>query len=470
MPVPRSKEAMTHPKIKSTIAASAIALPLLLDCGGAVALEPIELLGKHVFFDEKLSIPSNKQACASCHAPARGWVLPDSEINRTTVVAPGAAPHALGSIKPPANAYASFSPPFKFSPAPFVVPWQGGTFWDGRAEGCGATTGSCPVAPSGGQVSETIMKSDLPPSKQAQYVKYLGPVADQALNPFPNDVEQNIREKNVCQSVKTAKYKDLYKQAFGETIDCQPNPKFNPAYRTSFKRIAVALSAWQSSVDVNSFSSKRDRALADDPDHKFPLQGLTDEENVGHDLFYGIKSALNPSGKSGSCSACHNGVRQGQPADPSGEAPQQIYTDSRYHNIGVPFNREIPGVVKGEKAGLKAHVPNEVAGLFKTSTVRNAAKGVSADFTKAFTHNGWFKSLESLVHFYNTRDVKVKCETIGIVDATEKEALANNCWPKSEFPNPAAFIIGNNGLTPEEEKAIVAYIKTLTDSHTPTAP
>ena len=43
-----------------------------------------------------------------------------------------------------------------------------------------------PVAPSGGQVSETIMKSDLPPSKQAQYVKYLGPVADQALNPFPN--------------------------------------------------------------------------------------------------------------------------------------------------------------------------------------------------------------------------------------------------------------------------------------------
>ena len=158
---------MAHPRIKSTVVASAVALPLLLDCGEAVALDPIELLGKHVFFDEKLSIPSNKQACASCHDPARGWVLPDSEINRTTVVAPGAAPHALGSIKPPSNSYATFSPPFKFSPAPFMPPWVGGTFWDGRAEGCGATTGSCPAAPAGGQVSETIFKSDLPLSKQA---------------------------------------------------------------------------------------------------------------------------------------------------------------------------------------------------------------------------------------------------------------------------------------------------------------
>jgi cytochrome c peroxidase len=462
---------MAQSKIKSALAASALALPFLLVCGEAFALEPIELLGKHVFFDEKLSIPSNKQACASCHAPARGWVLPDSKINRTTVVAPGAAPHALGSIKPPNNSYSTFSPSFKFSPAQFVPPWLGGTFWDGRAEGCGAApTGSCPVAPAGGQVSETIFKSDLPPSKQAQYLKYLGPVADQALNPFPNDVEQNIREKNVCQNVKTAKYKDLYQKAFGEAIDCQPNPKSNPAYRTSFKRIAVALSAWQSSTDVNSFSSKRDKALAADDNRKFPLVGFTVEENTGHDLFYGITTPLNPLGKSGGCSACHNGVRQGQPADPTGEAPQQIYSDFRYHNIGTPFNREIPGVAKGEKVGLTSHVPGEAKGQFKTPPVRNAAKGVSADFTKAFTHNGWFKSLESLVHFYNTRDAKKECGALGIVDATEKEALANDCWPKSEFPNPAAFIIGNNGLTTEQEKAIVAYIKTLSDSHTPAAP
>jgi cytochrome c peroxidase len=67
---------MAHPRLKSVIATSTVALPLLLNCGEAVALETIELFGKHIFFDEKLSTPRNKQACASCHDPARGWVLP----------------------------------------------------------------------------------------------------------------------------------------------------------------------------------------------------------------------------------------------------------------------------------------------------------------------------------------------------------------------------------------------------------
>ena len=42
----------------------------------AGALTAIEELGKNVFFDTNLSRPRGKQACASCHDPARGWVLP----------------------------------------------------------------------------------------------------------------------------------------------------------------------------------------------------------------------------------------------------------------------------------------------------------------------------------------------------------------------------------------------------------
>ena len=327
-----------------------------------------------------------------------------------------------------------------------------------------------------GAVSETITLSDLPLSKQADYEGYLGPTADQALNPFPNDVEQNIREKNACQRVKTAKYKHLYEQAFGEAIDCRPNPTDNPAYKTSFKRLAVALAAWQASEDVNSFSAKRDKALDEDDDGKFPLDDFADQENFGHDLFYGRNdSGQNTGGPGGRpkqarCNACHNGVPQGQDPDPTGEAPQQLYTDFRYHHIGVPFNRQIPGVAKGENTGLAAHVTNVERGEFKTPTLRNVAKGLSVNFKKAYTHNGWFKSLESLVHFYNTRDILVKCETLGITDATEKEALQNNCWPAPEFPNPAGFVIGNLTLTPEEEAALVAYLKTLADQHTPTTP
>src|SRR3954454_337800 len=294
---------MVNPSLKPLVVALITATPFCLWSIGVSALEPIEALGKNIFFDDTLSIPSNKQACASCHDPAKGWILPNSAINSSTVIAPGAKPHAMGNVKPPSNAYASFSPPFHFQNfGPSLPPWQGGNFWDGRAEGCGANpASSCPAARPAGAVSETIRPSSLPAAKRADYAAYLGPTADQALNPFPNDVEQNIREKNVCQRVKTAKYKDLYQQAYGEAIDCSPNPKANPAYRTSFKRIAVAISAWQSSIDVNSFSSKRDKALADDPDHKFPLRGLTNEENLGHDLFYGIKSALNPLGHDGTC-------------------------------------------------------------------------------------------------------------------------------------------------------------------------
>jgi cytochrome c peroxidase len=153
------------------------------------------------------------------------------------------------------------------------------------------------------------------------FVPDLGPLADQALNPFPKGVEQNAGEKKVCQQVKTAKYKDLYDEAYGEPIDCRP-----PAVHTSFKRIAVALAAWQKSTDLNRFDSKRDRALKAEADGKFPLGGFTDQENRGHDLFYGKAQ----------CSSCHQGLQDhiavlGELPDPDGTNPLELYTDHRYH-------------------------------------------------------------------------------------------------------------------------------------------
>ena len=155
---------------------------------------------------------------AAADMNARGWVLPNAQVDRTTVVAPGAAPHAVGSIKTPPNAYASLYPDFQFSalPVPFIAPWLGGNFWDGRAEGCGETAGPCPVGK--GVVSATIKPSDLPASKRGIYAKYLGPTADQALNPFPNPVEQNIPIDEVCREVQFARYRVLYPVAFGERI------------------------------------------------------------------------------------------------------------------------------------------------------------------------------------------------------------------------------------------------------------
>lgn len=470
--------------MKTKLLQCTLGATLLVACMTSLSAEltPIELLGKNIFFDP-ISIPANKQACVSCHEPSRGGILPDSNVNNSTVVAPGAAPHALGSIKPPNNAYATFAPPFS-EIAPGAGVWRGGNFWDGRAEGCGATGGSCPTTPtpieSPKNVSETISVNDIPLAKQSEYSKYLGPTADQALNPFPNTVEQNTREKKVCQQVKTASYKALYDQAFGQSIDCSPDPSLpveQRAYHKSYKLIALSIAAWQASTDLNSFSSKRDKALqrelagidVDSTPGKFPLVGLTDQENLGHDLFF--STAVNSTDSTGprgaGCVRCHNSAAAGS----DGSEPNQLYTDFRYRNIGMPFNAQIPGVAFQEKIGLAAHVTTVNPGTFKTPSLRGVGKGVDGTFVKAFFHNGWIKSLEQAVHFYNTRDALPRCESIGINNATAAQAMASNCWPAPEFPNPVDGVaVGNLRLTPEEEAAIVAYLRTLSDESTPVKP
>ena len=63
-----------------------------------------------------------------------------------------------------------------------------------------------------------------------------------------------------------------------------------------------------------------------------------------------------------------------------------------------------------------------------------------------FGHNGYFKSLEEITHFYNTRDVAM--------------------WPPPEVTdNVNTDELGDLGLTAEEEAAIVAFLKTLTDGY-----
>jgi len=59
-------------------------------------------------------------------------------------------------------------------------------------------------------------------------------------------------------------------------------------------------------------------------------------------------------------------------------------------------------------------------------------------------HNGVFKSLKEVVHFYNTRDVED--------------------WPAPEVAvNVNDEELGNLGLTEMEEDAIVAFLNTLSD-------
>jgi cytochrome c peroxidase len=520
-----------------------IALPLcLVFSASAMALDASEsdydlkLLGKYVFFD-KISEPQ-RMGCVTCHDQDNGGTGSVSGVNLHKVAITGANPHTVGSLKPPTNAYASMIAPFNHDcglGAPATGNFCGGNFWNGRAEGRDPfIDGSGALFPAGAtkHIGNEVFQG-IDAAKATAYREYFGPTSDQALNPMPNPVEQNIDRQSVCQHVASAKYAELYTKAWGVPIDCRnvavtesapdlDNPP-EKQFDISFKRIMLAVGAWQHSKELNSFSSKRDIALrqelaclgggtgdyaeyydptvcaAEDSSNwgKFPLVGLTDQENLGHDLFYntlgnpfapagpGANDLPNPALPAADCSGCHSddpGLARGATRKDDGTEPFQLYADDAYHNIGTPANPELPA---DPDPGVGAHTGDfgtpsarGQAGFFKTPTMRNVDKRKGKGFIKAYTHNGWFKSLESIVHFYNTGLIGGNtANSFGITRCdegrtwTEKQALAQNCWPVPEWPGAVlGRAIGNMGMTAEQEAAVVAYLKTLTDTETAKAP
>ena len=345
---------------------------------------------------------------------------------------------------------------------------------------------------------------------------------------MPNVVEQNIQRQAVCDHVANSAYADLYEIAWGEQIDCRDNPvpiEYSAPdaealpereFDISFKRLMLAVGAWQHSTELNSFSSKRDMALraelacacaegnsnlnypgdevcaivgdAADPSvcsdqnyinspGKFPLVGFTAQENLGHDLFYNTAPPFPPQPPPfpdlpvTQCAFCHIS----DTTAPDGTGLFERYTDDAYHNIGTPANPDVPA---DPQLGINGHVdftPPQY-GFFKTATLRNVDKRPNSRFIKAYTHNGWFKSLESIVHFYNTAALLNTAATFEITRCpdtitSERRALRAKCWPAPEWPGaPFGFLVGDLGMNAGQEAAVVAYLKTLTDNVTPEPP
>jgi len=373
-------------------------------------------LGRLLFFDATLSQPPG-QSCAACHNPAVGWTGPDSLINATGAAYEGAVHGRFGNRKPPSAAYAAFSPSFHFDAE--EDHFEGGNFWDGRATGW-------------------LLGS---------------PTAEQAQGPFLNPVEQNLAGfDEVVDKVCSGAYGDRFRAFFGDGACVN---KVN-----GYNAIAQALATFEASAEVNAFSSKYDYYLKDPK--RFPL---TEQEKLGLELF--------DREDKGNCAACHPS-RPG----PNGEPP--LFTDFTYDNLGVARNPDNPWYemdafnpqgnawVDEGLGGFLKTVPRfaghatENLGKQKVPTLRNVDLRPGEDFIKAYMHNGAQKSLKEVVHFYNTRDIKPKCETI------EEARPGKNCWPAPEVAqNVNTEELGNLGLTPEEEAAIVAFMKTLSDGWAP---
>jgi len=401
-------------------------------------LTDVEQLGKSIFFDKKLSLKKN-QSCATCHDPKVGWTGPIPGINKKGSVYPGSIKTKFGNRKPPSSAYATPAPVLGYIFEDGEALFIGGNFWDGRATG------------------ENLDN----------------PAADQAQGPFLNPVEQALPDAacvvyRVCNAKTPSQYPVAFEEVYQNACDinwpknidrsCKDGEEINfknPLDRDTVKKaydyIGLTIAAYEASAEVNQYTSKYDAYLAG-------MVKLTAEEAEGLAIFDG----------KGLCAACHV-------LDPQENGEPPLFTDFTFDNLGVPKNPDnpvydnAPDFVDKGLGGFLAtrddykEFADANMGKQKVPTLRNVDLRPGNGFTKAYMHNGYFKTLEGVVHFYNTRDVKPVCPD---PLTTEADALRQNCWPAPEVAaNVNTDELGNLGLTAAEEAALVAFMKTLSDGY-----
>jgi cytochrome c peroxidase len=158
--------------------------------------------------------------------------------------------------------------------------------------------------------------------------------------------------------------------------------------------------------------SKFDRALRGEAQ-------LTEEEKKGLELF---STEYDPArGKRGAdCFHCHGGT---------------LFSDFGFRDNGLAGDRGDSGrsIVTGRASD---------AGQFKTPSLRNVA------LTAPYMHDGRFRTLEEVVAHYDH----------GVTRTTTLD------------PNLAKHPDAGLGLTADEQRALVAFLRTLTEARPPPAP
>ena len=366
------------------------------------------MLGERLFSDKNLSLLRN-QSCASCHQltpainPSTGLPLSapglvDADnVERGSAVSDGSIPGRFGRLNAPSVGYAAFSPAFHWDPTEEL--YVGGQFWNGRAS----------------------------------------TLADQAAQPFLNPVEMAMPDK--ASVVARLKENFVYRLAFWFSYRMNIARTLSPAETDAvYDAMTKAIATFERVRLFNKFTSKFDYYMAGRVE-------LTTLERLGLELFN--DKAL--------CSACHISTPT---KSQSGKWVPALFTDFTYDNIGAPRNVAIPANPEpdkglGGRADIIAKDPQGLElGKHKVMSLRNIA------ITSPYAHNGVFKTLEQITHFYNTRD------TLGRVPDNRDPGFGVRGWPLPEIAqNVNTDELGNLGLTAREEAAIVAFMKTLTDGY-----
>jgi cytochrome c peroxidase len=354
-----------------------------------IQLTPVEKLGKLMLYDSTLSNPPG-YSCATCHVPETGFTGPNSEVNAFSGPQPGVVPGRFSNRKPQSYLYAAFSPEGPYYDAHQQV-WLGGNFWNGRVP----------------DLAKQALQPPINPNEMANTPE----------GPYPPTI--GGYSPLLVQKLAKRPYTELFKQVYGLQVFNVSTPK------QIYELFGEALAAYQSSGEVCAFSSKYDASKYGTPPRN--LYTLSATEERGRQLFFGQAQ----------CSACHSSATI--PAIQAITQGKETFTMYCYANIGVPKNLGNPYYQQTDKesnphgcnslgtkyvdyglganpnpapdgTGFYKNVPGDIPefrGLFKTPSMRGTDKRPSPDFVKAYMHNGVFKSLKDVVHFYNKRNIAV---------------------------------------------------------------
>jgi cytochrome c peroxidase len=403
-----------------------VAAAILLCLGSAAwALTPQEELGQLLYFDEFLSKNKN-QSCASCHFPEPGFVDPDNVANPDYwVVSLGSYPNLNGGRNSPSVAYAAFSPAFYWNEGAGL--YMGGQFWDGRA----AT------------------------------------LTEQAKGPFLNPLEMAMKDESAVLAAIAAKknpnsrtYRKLFLQVYGVdllTLDLGDRNRIVAVY----EMVTEAIAAFEKTAYFRPFTSKYDYHLAG-------KATLSAQEMRGLALFNGKAQ----------CHLCHPAELT---EDAAGNSMPPLFTDYSYDNLGIPKSKnfliagnpidygiggrpDIAAVDPDPELSAAAGYPVSAgeAGKFKVMTLRNIA------VTPPYGHNGFFATLEQIVHFYNKRDMMQGMGGGGDMGGGGMGGGGGGmkmAMQPEVAQNMNTEELGNLGLTMMEERDLVAFLKTLTDGY-----
>lgn len=423
----------------------ALASLFLVTCLNAHA-DTERKLGELLYRDKNLSINRN-QSCASCHgdqpsireisgvtfSAATGFVDPENVVSNTPV-SRGSVPGKTGGLNAPSAAYAAFSPIFHWNSDEEL--YVGGQFWNGRAKDLQAQAAGPFLNPGEmGIPNRWAFVARL--KENPEYQRLFDEVFGINLEQIPD--YQSAASNAEPEGMAAASAAEIFAAVADDEYNAEPE-----GVAAVYDAAAQAVSEYERSPRFNKFNSKFD----------FWLAGKT---QLSSNELHGMNLFNNKAG----CAACHPSEpsgfdRQGHPVPP-------MFTDFTYDNIGLPRNTLIPGNPEpdlglGGRADIASAWPSgEQKGKHKVPTLRNVA------VTAPYGHNGVFKTLEEIVHFYNTRDV------LGDVESVTHTNFGISGWPVPEVPeNVNQEELGNLGLTAEEETAVVAFMKTLTDDYSET--